>query len=85
LPYHAPDRFGKTHQAKFLDASVLHTAGEDLFLEGLLEPYRSEALDLIRANIKHVDAFISVSDYYAEFYAWLSGDTSRKIQVVPLG
>jgi hypothetical protein len=41
--------------------------GEDLFLEGLHEPYKTEALDLIRENIKYVDAFISVSEYYAEF------------------
>src|SRR6266550_5767492 len=59
--------------------------GEDLFLEGLLEPYRAEALDLIRANIKHVDAFISVSDYYAEFMPGYLGIPREKIQVVPLG
>src|SRR6267143_3330349 len=38
--------------------------GEDLFLEGLQEPSRGEAIDLIRENIKHVDAFIAVSEYY---------------------
>ncbi|MFN2517352.1 MAG: glycosyltransferase family 1 protein, partial [Pyrinomonadaceae bacterium] len=35
--------------------------GEDLFLEGLQEPYRSESKDLIRANTEYVDAFIAVS------------------------
>jgi glycosyltransferase involved in cell wall biosynthesis len=59
--------------------------GEDLFLEGLLEPYRSEALDLIRANIKHVDAFIAVSDYYAEFMPGYLSIPREKIRVVPLG
>jgi len=59
--------------------------GEDLFLEGLEEPYRSEAKDLIRANIKHVDAFISVSDYYAEFMPGYLGIPREKIRVVPLG
>ncbi|MGI9068357.1 MAG: glycosyltransferase family 4 protein [Pyrinomonadaceae bacterium] len=59
--------------------------GEDLFLEGLQEPYRSEAMDLIRANIKHVDAFIAVSEYYAEFMPDYLGIPREKIQVVPLG
>lgn len=59
--------------------------GEDLFLEGLQEPYRSEALALIRAQIKHVDAFISVSDYYAEFMPGYLQVPPEKIRVVPLG
>src|SRR5882672_5300373 len=59
--------------------------GEDLFLEGLHEPYRSESLDLIRANIKHVDAFIAVSEYYAGFMPDYLGIPREKIRVVPLG
>src|SRR5688572_2582653 len=59
--------------------------GEDLFLEGLQEPYRSEALALIRAQIKHVDAFIAVSDYYAEFMPGYLQVPPEKIRVVPLG
>lgn len=59
--------------------------GEDLFLEGLHEPYRSEAKSLIRANIHHVDAFISVSDYYAGFMPDYLGIPREKIRVVPLG
>jgi glycosyltransferase involved in cell wall biosynthesis len=59
--------------------------GEDLFLEGLPEPHRSKALDLIRANVKHVDAFIAVSQYYAEFTPDYLGIPRDKIRVVPLG
>lgn len=59
--------------------------GEDLFLEGLQEPYRSEALDLIRSNIKHVDAFIAVSEYYAGFMPDYLGIPRERIRVVPLG
>ena len=59
--------------------------GEDLFLEGLQEPYRSESKELIRANIKHVDAFIAVSDYYARFMPGYLGIPPEKIRVVPLG
>ena len=59
--------------------------GEDLFLEGLQEPYRSEAKELIRANLRHVDAFISVSEYYADFMPEYLGIPRENIRVVPLG
>lgn len=59
--------------------------GEDLFLEGLPEPYRRESLALIRANVKHVDSFIAVSEYYAEFMSRYLAIPEEKIKVVPLG
>jgi glycosyltransferase involved in cell wall biosynthesis len=59
--------------------------GEDLFLEGLHEPYRSEAKSLIRANLEHVDAFIAVSEYYAEFMPGYLGIPPERMRVVPLG
>lgn len=59
--------------------------GEDLFLQGLLEPYRSRALHLIRQHIHSVDAFVSVSAAYAgEMSAYL-GIPREKIHTVPLG
>jgi glycosyltransferase involved in cell wall biosynthesis len=59
--------------------------GEDLFLDGLQEPYRTKACDLIRSHIEHVDAFLPVSDYYAEFMPGYLGIPADKICVVPLG
>jgi glycosyltransferase involved in cell wall biosynthesis len=59
--------------------------GEDLFLDGLQEPYREEALALIRSQVQNVDAFLSVSEYYAEFMPWYLGIPEEKIRVVPLG
>ncbi|HEY3039464.1 MAG TPA: glycosyltransferase family 4 protein [Pyrinomonadaceae bacterium] len=59
--------------------------GEDLFLEGLQEPYRSESKELIRANIKYVDAFLAVSEYYARFMPLYLDIPPEKIRVVPLG
>jgi glycosyltransferase involved in cell wall biosynthesis len=59
--------------------------GEDLFLDGLQEPYREEALNLIRSQVPNVDAFLSVSEYYAEFMPWYLGIPREKIRVVPLG
>jgi glycosyltransferase involved in cell wall biosynthesis len=59
--------------------------GEDLFLDGLQEPHRTKAIDLIRANVHHVDAFIAVSDYYKSFMTGYLGIPPARIHVVPLG
>ena len=59
--------------------------GEDLFLEGLDGSYRSRSLELIRANVKYVDAFIAVSNYYANFMSEYLGIPEKKIHIVPLG
>jgi glycosyltransferase involved in cell wall biosynthesis len=69
-----------------LDRPVLCTLqGEDLFLDGLEEPYRSESKELISEHLKYIDAFISVSQYYAEFMPRYLGVPAEKIRVVPLG
>ena len=59
--------------------------GEDLFLDGLTEPYRSEAMQLIRDQVRHVDSFLAVSEYYADFMPGYLGIPREKIRVVPLG
>lgn len=59
--------------------------GEDLFLDGMREPYRSQAISLIRQHAEHVDAFIAVSGYYADFMADYLRIPRSKIHVVPLG
>ena len=59
--------------------------GEDLFLENLHEPWKSESLALIREQIDHVDLFLPVSDYYARFMGGYLGIPSGKMRVVPLG
>ncbi|MEK7406077.1 MAG: glycosyltransferase family 4 protein [Acidobacteriota bacterium] len=59
--------------------------GEDLFLSGLIEPYRSQSLSLIAAGGRHVDVFIASSEYYADFMARYLSIPAGKIRVVPLG
>jgi glycosyltransferase involved in cell wall biosynthesis len=59
--------------------------GEDLFLEGLKEPWKSESLRLIRQNIPYVDRFIGVSDYYTAFMANYLTIPEDRIETVPLG
>ena len=59
--------------------------GEDLFLEGLVEPYRQRALDLIRRQVPDVDRFVAVSEYYVPVMSRLLGIPLDRISVVPLG
>lgn len=69
-----------------LNAPILCTLqGEDLFLDNLQEPYRTQSLDLIRNHLLHVDRFLSVSDYYADFMPDYLGIPREKIRVVPIG
>ena len=64
---------------------VVTMQGEDLFLDGLPEPYRSESIDLIRRQVDQVDGFIAVSEFYVERMHRLLGIPLEKIAVVPLG
>ncbi|MEK6299700.1 MAG: glycosyltransferase family 4 protein [Acidobacteriota bacterium] len=59
--------------------------GEDLFIDGLGEPYRSQALELIRSNVEFVDGFLAVSDFYAKKMCRDLGIPESKMQVVPIG
>jgi len=59
--------------------------GEDLFLEGLQDPYKTRSLDLIRQNIRHVDCFLAVSEYYAEFMCRYLNIPDHKMEIAPLG
>ena len=59
--------------------------GEDLFLNGLIEPYRSQAVDLIRRQVGDVDQFLSVSDYYVPIMSEMLKIPRDRISVVPLG
>jgi len=59
--------------------------GEDLFLDGLGEPYRSESLNLIREAAVHVDAFLAVSQYYADYMPKYLRIPPSRVRVAPLG
>ena len=59
--------------------------GEDLFLDNLQEPWRSESLALIRRHLDDVDMYIAVSEYYRKFMATYLGLASDRIRTVPLG
>lgn len=59
--------------------------GEELFLSELTQPYRDRALALIQEQVRHVDQFIAVSEYCAEFMTRYLRIPPDRISVVPLG
>lgn len=59
--------------------------GEELFIDGLPPAYRDRALELIRAQVRHVDRFIAVSDYEARFLGERLRIPAERMSVVPLG
>ncbi|HIA20227.1 MAG TPA: glycosyltransferase family 1 protein, partial [Planctomycetaceae bacterium] len=69
-----------------LQVPVLVTLqGDDIFLDQLIEPYRSQALKEIRRLVKEVDGFLVFSNYYAEYLGDLFEIPASKLELVPLG
>jgi glycosyltransferase involved in cell wall biosynthesis len=64
---------------------VVTLQGEELFLDGLPEPYRTEALALVRSQVADVDLFIAVSDYCARFMRDYLQIPESKMRVARLG
>ena len=72
---------------KTLDVPVICALqGEDIFLQDLIEPYKTEALNLLRERAADADSFVAPCHYYAQFMAdtYLNLPVD-KIDVVPLG
>jgi glycosyltransferase involved in cell wall biosynthesis len=56
--------------------------GDDIFLESLPEPYREQALALIRDHCSEIDGFLATSAYYADFMAGYFTIARERIHVV---
>ena len=64
---------------------VVTLQGDDLFLDGLTEPYKSQSIDLIRQQVSDVDLFVSVSEYYTNYMSAYLAIPGEKMRTVPLG
>ncbi len=64
---------------------VVTLQGDDLFLDGLTEPYKAQALELIHQQIDNVDLFVSVSEYYTNYMTDYLRIPKSKMRTVPLG
>jgi glycosyltransferase involved in cell wall biosynthesis len=71
---------------KRLGAAIVCTlTGEDIFIDKLLPADRAEAVRLIREGAQHVDAFICVTQYYADACREQFSIPPEKLHMVPLG
>src|SRR5579884_438462 len=69
-----------------LRAPILCTLqGDDIFLESLPEPARTQALELIRGHCRHVDGFIATSRAYADFMSDYFAVPRDRIHVIHPG
>jgi len=59
--------------------------GEDLFLDGLAEPWRGRVRKELTARVREIDGFVANSRYYADFMAEFLGVARGRFAVVPLG
>jgi len=64
---------------------VCTLSGEDLFLEGLPAPYRTQSKALIAEAAHAVHRFVATSDYYADFMAGYLELPRGQIAVAPIG
>ena len=59
--------------------------GEDIFLEGLREPYRSQVRRTLAERARDVDGLIATSRYYAEFMTEYLGVPRERVHHVSVG
>src|SRR5262245_42711029 len=69
-----------------LDVPIICSlTGEDLFVEGLNDPWRTESVELLRKRVTDVDGFVTFSQDYAGFMAEFLQIPDSKLFVVPVG
>ncbi len=75
---------GLVHQVKRqVRVPILCTLqGDDIYLEALPEPYRGQALALIREHCRELDGFIATSAYYADFMTGYFSIPRERIHVI---
>ena len=61
---------------------VCELTGEDIFLDVLEEPYRTQVRDAIRQRVQFVSKFVATSHYYADQMADYLGIPREQIDVV---
>lgn len=59
--------------------------GDDIFTEGLSEPYRSQVLSLMREKVQQFDGFFVHSNYYKDFMSGYFEIEESRFHHIPLG
>lgn len=64
---------------------VCTLSGEDHFVDGLAEPFRTRVTQLIQGHAASVDAFIGVTRYYSAHATSRFGLPANRVRYVPMG
>ena len=59
--------------------------GDDIFLDSLSEPFKSQAIQLIGQLDRHIDGYLVHSNFYADYMADFGGLDRNKMFITPLG
>ncbi len=59
--------------------------GDDIFLDALNEPYRQEAIEIVRQRAQEFDGFLVHSQYYLELMSDYLSLARAKCHLIPLG
>lgn len=64
---------------------VIGLSGEDIFLEKLPEPYRTQSREEMQSRANHAAAYVAMNQYYADYMRdYLQVDPQR-LRVIPAG
>jgi len=64
---------------------VCSLLNEDDWIDEMVEPYQSNAWNLISHEVQNVDAFITPSKYYKELFISKTGISDSNFNIIPLG
>jgi len=64
---------------------VCSLSGEDIFIDAIPEPHRSEIWGLLRERAADIDAFVALNQCFADFMAERLELSSHRIDVIPHG
>jgi glycosyltransferase involved in cell wall biosynthesis len=71
---------------KRLDVKIVCSLlNEDDWLDEMIEPYQSMAWKMIAREAPNVDAFITPSNYYKDFFISKTGISANNFNIIPLG
>lgn len=72
-------------KARFPGPVYCTLQGDDIFLDGLTEPYRTRVFTRLREIVQHLDGFFVHSRFYAEYMQSYLTAPANKFHALPLG
>jgi glycosyltransferase involved in cell wall biosynthesis len=77
--------FARTFKRELGVPVLCSVQGEDIFLDELVEPYKTRVRAELQSHSNDVDAFIATSRYYAEHMRGMLGAEPERMRIVQLG